>query len=40
MAQRGDMLARRARLMDEWAAFCSRPVRAGEVVALRREAVA
>jgi integrase len=33
--QRGDLLARRRRLMEEWAVFCSKPMTAGEVIALR-----
>jgi integrase len=35
--QRGDLLERRRRLMDDWAAFCARPVPAetGQVVAIR-----
>src|SRR4051794_33258500 len=33
--QRGDLMEKRRRLMAEWAAFCARPVVAGEVVALR-----
>lgn len=32
--QRSDMLARRAQMMDAWAAFCARPARAAEVVPL------
>jgi integrase len=35
--QRGDLLERRRRLMEEWADFCSRPMpAAGEVVLLRK----
>jgi integrase len=33
--QRGDMLARRAKLMDAWAAYCAKPAKAAEVVTLR-----
>ena len=33
---RGDLFAKRRRLMDEWAAFCARPAPSGEVVPLRR----
>jgi integrase len=33
--QRGDLVEKRRRLMGEWAAFCARPVAAGEVVPLR-----
>jgi integrase len=33
--QRGDLLEKRRRLMEEWAAFCSEPMVAGEVVTLR-----
>jgi integrase len=40
--QRGDLLERRRKLMDAWAAFCSRvaPATGGNVVTLRAEAVA
>jgi integrase len=39
--QRGDLLDRRRRLMDDWAAFCSRPYsESGKVVTMHREAVA
>jgi hypothetical protein len=34
--QRGDLLEKRRRLMDEWARFCATPAPAGEVVPLRR----
>ena len=33
--QRGDMLERRRRLMEEWWNFCSRPVAIGDVVPIR-----
>jgi integrase len=33
--QRGDLLEKRRRLMAEWAAFCGKPMTAGEVIALR-----
>ena len=33
--RRGDLFAKRARLMEEWAAFCARPILEGEVVPLR-----
>jgi len=33
--QRGDVLEKRRRLMEEWAAFCSKPRAAGEVLPLR-----
>jgi integrase len=33
--QRGDLLERRRRLMNEWAVFCARPMPVGEVVPLR-----
>jgi integrase len=33
--QRGDLLEKRRRLMADWAAFCSKPMIAGEVVTLR-----
>jgi integrase len=33
--QRGDVLERRHRLMNEWAAFCGKPMIAGEIVPLR-----
>lgn len=33
--QRGDLLEKRRRLMAEWAAFCGKPMIAGEVVPLR-----
>jgi integrase len=36
--RRGDLFERRRRLMQDWAAWCSRPARAGEVVPLRRGA--
>lgn len=32
--QRGDLLERRRKLMDTWAAFCSRPAATGDVVEL------
>jgi integrase len=32
--QRGDLLEKRRRLMAEWAAFCGKPMTAGEVVSL------
>jgi integrase len=34
--QRGDMLEKRRRLMDDWAAYCAAPARTGDVVSLRR----
>jgi integrase len=33
--RRGDLFEKRRRLMDEWAAYCARPVVTGEVVPLR-----
>src|SRR5262249_33419489 len=33
--QRGDLLEKRRRLMADWAAFCSKPMIAGEVVPFR-----
>ena len=33
--RRGDLLERRARLMDDWAAFLARPVDAGTVIGIR-----
>jgi hypothetical protein len=33
--RRGDMLEKRRKLMEAWAAFCSEPMTAGEVVPLR-----
>jgi integrase len=33
--QRGDLLEKRRRLMEEWAAFCSKPMIPGEVMTLR-----
>ena len=33
--QRGDQLEKRRRLMADWAAFCGKPMAAGEVVTLR-----
>jgi integrase len=36
--QRGDLLNRRRKLMDAWAAFCTRPAITGDVVPLRKEA--
>lgn len=33
--QRGDLLDKRRKLMDAWAAYCARPAAAGEVVPLR-----
>jgi len=30
--RRGDLFEKRRRLMDEWAAYCARPVVTGEVV--------
>ena len=36
--QRGDLLERRRKLMDTWAAFCARPEASGNVVPLRRAA--
>lgn len=35
--RRSDLFEKRRRLMDDWAAFCSRPAIAGEVVPLRRQ---
>jgi integrase len=32
---RGDMLAKRRRLMEDWAAYCDRVARAGAVVPIR-----
>jgi integrase len=32
---RGDLFAKRRRLMDEWAAFCERPIERGNVVSMR-----
>jgi integrase len=37
--RRGDLLEKRRRLMDEWAAFCAKPTIAGDVVPLKRDAV-
>lgn len=34
--RRGDLFAKRARLMDEWARYCATAPNAGEVVAIRR----
>jgi integrase len=34
--QRGDLLEKRRRLMDEWAQYCSAPFVGGKVVPLRR----
>jgi integrase len=34
--QRGDLLARRRKLMEAWAAYCASPVRSGEVVPMRK----
>jgi integrase len=34
--QRGDLLEKRRRLMDEWARYCAKPAKAGVVVRLRR----
>jgi integrase len=36
---RGDLFEKRRELMDRWAAFCERPVAAGEVVPIRSAAV-
>jgi integrase len=37
--RRGDLFEKRARLMDDWASYCSRPAAdKGEVVTLRKEA--
>jgi integrase len=36
--QRGDLLERRRKLMDTWAAFCARPQMDAEIVPLRRAA--
>jgi integrase len=36
--RRGDMLERRRKLMADWAAFCARPMVAGEVIPLRAAA--
>ena len=36
--QRGDLLERRRKLMDSWAAFCARPQMDAEIVPLRRVA--
>jgi integrase len=33
--QRGDLMEKRRRLMEEWAAFCARPAATAEVVVLR-----
>jgi integrase len=33
--QRGDLLARRRKLMEAWAKYCASPVRSGEVVPMR-----
>jgi len=34
---RGDLFAKRQKLMDDWAAFCSRPIGASNVVQIKRE---
>jgi integrase len=36
--RRGDMFERRRRLMADWAAYCAKPARSGEVTPIRREA--
>jgi integrase len=37
--QRGDLLAKRAQLMAAWGEFCARPMIAGDVVPLKRDAI-
>jgi integrase len=37
---RGDLFAKRRRLMDDWAKFCAMPPRTGNVRSLHGEAVA
>ena len=32
---RGDLLERRRKLMEQWAAFCARPMQPADVVLLR-----
>ncbi len=36
--RRGDLMEKRRRLMEEWAAFCAKPAAAGEVVPIRGRA--
>jgi integrase len=33
--RRGDLFAKRARLMQQWSEYCSRPVSAGSIISLR-----
>lgn len=33
--QRGDLFDKRRRIMEEWAAFCAKPAKVGEVVTIR-----
>ena len=37
--RRGDLLAKRRRLMRDWAAYCTNKRPAGEVVSIRSEAI-
>jgi hypothetical protein len=34
--RRGDLFEKRSRLMEEWARYCAKPVKAGKVVPIRR----
>ena len=36
--RRGDMMKKRCRMMDDWAAFCALPATSGEVIPLNRTA--
>jgi hypothetical protein len=34
--QRGDLLAKRRKLMDAWASYCAKPAAAGKVLAFKQ----